>query len=218
VDQGPTGEARLHSEPSALKRRVVLKVVRGGGTRTDEAHLSQQDVPELRSLVDPPATEKPTDVILGSSSDRRSWLGRPDPSKSVLSFHIGNGRPPMPNRSWRKRTEPRVSHRISVATTASSGRRQSSATRLADKSRARLPAERQAVRFFGPMSLENVANRASGRSANGFRRTLTPSNRRHRRRTGGKVARILAGIAACEVIAAGWGIVRKHDFARLRRR
>src|ERR687887_1295920 len=44
----PAGEARLHVEPAALPRRVLLHLVAKRGAGADQAHVAADDVPELR--------------------------------------------------------------------------------------------------------------------------------------------------------------------------
>src|ERR687885_657201 len=50
VDLRPAGDPRLHVQPPALVRRVLLHLVAKRRPRSDQAHVATQHVPELRDL------------------------------------------------------------------------------------------------------------------------------------------------------------------------
>src|SRR5205085_5763763 len=60
-------QARLDREPEPLRVRVALDEIGLLGSRPDDAHLSAQDVHELRELVEARPAEKPPDA-------RHTWV------------------------------------------------------------------------------------------------------------------------------------------------
>ena len=107
VDLGPAGDAGLDPVSHHVVRDLVLELVdesRALGSRADERHLSQEDVPELRKLVDRGAAQgkKPNRVRLGSSLVAQ--MGPVLDSASTRmerNLIIRNGRPSSPIRSCR---------------------------------------------------------------------------------------------------------------------
>src|SRR4029079_17581489 len=62
VHLGPAGEPRAEVETVALVLVVLLDLVAERGPRADHAHVSAQDVPQLRELVDRRAAEDAADA------------------------------------------------------------------------------------------------------------------------------------------------------------
>lgn len=65
VDLRPAGHARLHEVAGQVVGDFAgeaFDVVRALGARADQAHVSAQDVPELREFVEIPAAEEGTDT------------------------------------------------------------------------------------------------------------------------------------------------------------
>src|SRR5262245_20491239 len=60
VDLRPARQARLHREAAPLALRVALHLVAECRTRPDYGHLSADDVPQLRQLVDRGSPEDAT--------------------------------------------------------------------------------------------------------------------------------------------------------------
>src|ERR1017187_3331953 len=58
ADLPDAGEAGLHGEAAAMPRIVVLHLGRDGRPGADEAHVADENIPELRELVDAGATEE----------------------------------------------------------------------------------------------------------------------------------------------------------------
>src|ERR1035437_2405166 len=52
ADLPKTGEAGLHGETAALPWVIVLNFARDGRARSDKAHVSHENVPELWKLVE----------------------------------------------------------------------------------------------------------------------------------------------------------------------
>src|SRR5215210_6822762 len=65
VDLGPAGDPRLDAVPFRVAVDASLEaldVVHPLGTRADERHLADEDVPELRQLVEREAPEEASDA------------------------------------------------------------------------------------------------------------------------------------------------------------
>jgi hypothetical protein len=70
-DRGEVGEAGAHLEDAGVRLRETLHVARHLGARPDEAHVADEDVPELGQLVELEAAEHAADA-----GDARVAAGR----------------------------------------------------------------------------------------------------------------------------------------------
>src|SRR5215210_5767815 len=73
VDLGPAGDPRLDAVPFRVAVDASLEaldVVHPLGTRADERHLADEDVPELRQLVEREAPEEASDARAALFGDR----------------------------------------------------------------------------------------------------------------------------------------------------
>jgi len=61
VDLPQARDAGDDVEALAVLERVLLHLLRHGRARTDEAHVADEDVPQLRQLVDAGAADEPAD-------------------------------------------------------------------------------------------------------------------------------------------------------------
>src|SRR2546430_8939728 len=81
-DLGPAGDAGLHGQPFHVVRNLFLEGMdefRTLGAGSDEAHVAQQDVEELRQLVEPCPSEQRPDP-----RHSRVTLLRPDRTGSLF--------------------------------------------------------------------------------------------------------------------------------------
>src|SRR5205085_11841808 len=72
-------------------RGQLLNELRTLGTRPDQAHLTNQDVPQLRHLVEPDSTEKPADR-------RHAGILLRCPHRTGIAFSIDSHRPEFVDR------------------------------------------------------------------------------------------------------------------------
>src|SRR5690349_22253763 len=97
----PTGNARLHLQPSPLKRRVLGHLIFQRRSWADKAHLSFEHIQQLRQLIKAPHPQKRTDacdpLIIRRNGYAESDLLRPKDHGAKL---ICSEKPSLISHSW----------------------------------------------------------------------------------------------------------------------
>src|SRR5512133_265262 len=96
----PAGDPRPYVEPPAILLVVVRHLLDEVGPRTDQAHLAQEDVDELRQLVEARAAEKPP--AAGDTRVVRDDAVRilAQPFGAAALDRVANHRPELEHPEW----------------------------------------------------------------------------------------------------------------------